>query len=270
MWTIGFIGGGNMAEALIKGIIVGDLYRPEQILVSDVDASRLDYLSAAYEVGSLADNSSVARQADILILAVKPQLISEVTAGIGKDLKKRALVISIAAGTPIAKLEEFLKDVPIVRVMPNTPALIGAGASALCANDKAKKRLNEAKSIFEAVGEAVVIDKEELMDVVTAVSGSGPAYFFLLAEEMIKAGTELGLEEETARKLVLQTARGAAMLAVQADAEGQSPAQLREKVTSPGGTTEAALEELSSNEFGKLIDGAVRRAFERGRELSDE
>jgi pyrroline-5-carboxylate reductase len=152
--------------------------------------------------------------------------------------------------------------------MPNTPALIGEGASALFANERAKDLLERAMSIFSAVGKAVIVDNEDLIDVVTAVSGSGPAYFFLLMEEMIKAGVELGLPQTIAKDLVLQTARGAGLLAAQADQNGESPAQLRQKVTSPGGTTAAALKVFAEGNLSKLIAAALTKARDRARELS--
>jgi len=161
-----------------------------------------------------------------------------------------------------------LGDVAVVRVMPNTPALIGEGASALFANDKAKPMLDEAKTIFSSVGKAVVVDDEDLIDAVTAVSGSGPAYYFLLTEEMIKAACELGLPREVAKNLVLQTAKGAALLATEADKKGESPAELRRKVTSPGGTTEAALKVFTASNFSQLITDALTAARDRSRELS--
>ncbi len=152
--------------------------------------------------------------------------------------------------------------------MPNTPALIGEGASALFANDKAKPMIERAKVIFSAVGETVIIEDEDLMDAVTAVSGSGPAYYFLLTEEMIKAAVDLGLSEDVAKNLVLQTAKGAALLAASADAQGENPAKLRQKVTSPGGTTEAALKVFAEGRFGPLVGSAIKKARDRGRELS--
>jgi pyrroline-5-carboxylate reductase len=152
--------------------------------------------------------------------------------------------------------------------MPNTPALIGEGASALFATDKAKPMLEKAKSIFSAVGTAVVVEDEDLIDAVTAVSGSGPAYYFLLMEEMIKAAGELGLASDVAKDLVLQTAKGAGLLAAEADKKGESPAELRRKVTSPGGTTEAGLKVFAEGRFGPLVEAAIKKACERSRELS--
>ncbi len=257
-----------MAEALIKGIIAADVYSPENILVSDVRQDRLDFLKKEYNVQITERNNALASDVDILVLSVKPQNMTDVLESIQGSLRDNVLIITIAAGIKTAKISAVLGNIPIVRVMPNTPALIAEGASALFANDKAKQMLDKAREIFSAVGTAVVVESEDLIDAVTAVSGSGPAYFFLLTEEMIKAAVELGISEDTAKKLVLQTAKGAALLALNADKHGETPAQLRQKVTSPGGTTQAALEVFKEVGFGSLVTAAVKRACERSRELS--
>lgn len=210
----------------------------------------------------------MAAKVDILVLSVKPQKMTDALQSIKDALKKDALVISIAAGKRIADIAAVLGDIAIVRVMPNMPALISEGASALFANDKAKPVLEKAKSIFSAVGEAVVVDDEGLIDTVTAVSGNGPAYYFLLMEEMIKAAGQLGLSDDVAKTLVLQTAKGAALLAVEADKRAESPAELRRKVTSPGGTTEAALKVFAEGKFGPLIAEAIKKGRERSQQLS--
>ena len=269
MGKIGFIGGGNMAEALIKGVITAGVYSSDNILVSDVKLERLTFLAKRYQVQTVDTNASLAKKADILVLSVKPQNIKEVLQGIKGELKKDILVISIAAGVRIANIAVELGDVAIVRVMPNTPALIGEGASALFANNKAKTMLEMAQSIFSAVGEYVVVNNEDLLDAVTAVSGSGPAYYFLLMEEMIKTAGKLGLPADVAKKLVLQTAKGASLLAAEADKAGETVEQLRQKVTSPGGTTEAALKVMEDGHIGLLIQQAITRAQQRSRELSN-
>lgn len=268
MGTIGFIGSGNMAEALIKGIIAAKMYAPENVFVSDIKAERLEFLTSRYGVAACKTNGEVAAKVDTLVLSVKPQTMNEALDSIKDAVGSKTLIISIAAGIKVAKIAGALGDVPIVRVMPNTPALIGEGASALFANKRAKPLLEKALSIFSAVGKAVVVDDEDLIDAVTAVSGSGPAYYFLLMEEMIKAGVKLGLPETVAKDLVLQTAKGAGLLAVEADKNGESPAQLRQKVTSPGGTTAAALKVFADGNLSELISTALTRARDRGRELS--
>jgi len=268
MEIIGFVGGGNMAEALIKGISTARLYEPENILVSDIRQERLDLLAKEYHVQPVGKNADLAAKVDILVLSVKPQNMTEALESIKDAIKQETLVISIAAGIRTAKIAAALGDMAIVRVMPNTPALIGEGASALFANDKAKPMLEKAKSLFSAVGKAVVVDDEDLIDAVTAVSGSGPAYFFLLMEEMIKAACQLGLPEDVAKDLVLQTAKGAGLLAASADRKGESPAELRKKVTSPGGTTEAAVAIFTQGNFGELITSALKKAHDRSKQLS--
>jgi len=268
MDTIGFLGGGNMAEALIKGIVAAKVYAPENIFVSDIRPERLQLLAKEYHVQTADGNAALAANVDILVLSVKPQNMTEALRSIKDALKTDTLVISIAAGIKVANISDVLGDIAIVRVMPNTPALISEGASALFANDKAKPMMEKAMSIFSAVGKAVVVGDEGLIDAVTAVSGSGPAYYFLLMEEMIKAASQLGLPEDVAKELVLQTAKGAALLASEADKKGESPAELRRKVTSPGGTTEAALKVFADGKISELITAAIKRARDRSQELS--
>jgi len=268
MDTIGFLGGGNMGEALIKGIITANLYAPENIFVSDIRPERLEFLAEQYQVQALDSNAALAAKVDILVLSVKPQNMAEALQSIKDALKPNALVISIAAGIKIANITTVLGDIAIVRVMPNTPALISEGASALFASERAKPMMEKAMSIFSSVGKAVIVDEEGLIDTVTAVSGSGPAYYFLLMEEMIQAAEQLGLPDNVAKDLVLQTARGAALLAGDADKRGESPAELRRKVTSPGGTTEAALKVFADGKISELVSAAIKRARDRSRELS--
>ncbi len=268
MSTIGFVGGGNMAEALIKGVIAAKLYAPENVFVSDIRTERLEFLKDQYGVTACDTNAELAAKVDTLVLSVKPQTMNDALDSIKGTVSGKMLVISIAAGIKVAKIAGVLGDVAIVRVMPNTPALIGEGASALFANDRARNVLERAVSIFSAVGKAVTVDDEDLIDAVTAVSGSGPAYFFLLMEEMVKAGVQLGLPETVAKDLVLQTAKGAGLLAAEADKNGESPAQLRQKVTSPGGTTAAALKVFADGNISELISAALTRARDRARELS--
>ena len=268
METVGFVGGGNMAEALIKGIITAKVCEPENIFVSDIKTEQLEYLAKQYGIQKANDNGEIAAKVDILILSVKPQNMTEALESIKNAVKKDTLIISIAAGVKTADIAAVLGDIGIVRVMPNTPALIGEGASALFANEKAKPMLERAKSIFTAVGKAVVVDDEDLIDAVTAVSGSGPAYYFLLTEEIIKAAIELGLPADVAKDLVLQTAKGAALLAAEADKRGETVAQLRQKVTSPGGTTEAALKVIADGKFGLLVEAAIKKARDRSQQLS--
>jgi pyrroline-5-carboxylate reductase len=261
--TIGFVGSGNMAEALIKGVIAANVYSPENVFISDIRAERLKFLAEKYNVIACEKNSELAAKVQTVVLSIKPQNMTEALESIEDAIGTDKLVISIAAGIKVANVTDILGDIAIVRVMPNTPALIGEGASA-----KAKPMLEKAMAIFSAVGKAVVVEDEDLIDAVTAVSGSGPAYYFLLMEEMIKAGVQLGLPEDVAKDLVLQTAKGAGLLVVEADKNNESPAELRRKVTSPGGTTEAALKVLAAGEISELISAAITRARDRGRELA--
>jgi pyrroline-5-carboxylate reductase len=256
-----------MAEALIRGIITANVCRPEAIFVSDIRPERLRLLAREYNVIAVDSNAELAAEAQTIVLSVKPQNMTDALESIKAAVAPDKLVISIAAGIKLAKIAGVLGPVPIVRVMPNMPAVIGQGATALYANEKAKPMLDAAITIFSSVGKAVLVDNEDLIDAVTAVSGSGPAYFFLLMEEMIKAGVELGLPEDTAKNLVLQTAKGAGLLAAEADKKGQSPAALRKNVTSPGGTTEAALKVMAASNFGRLINNALAAACKRSKEL---
>jgi pyrroline-5-carboxylate reductase len=268
MSTIGFIGGGNMAQALLTGILKAGLYHANHIWVSDVRLEQLDVLKDLYGIHTTADNKELTAQADVIVLSVKPQVMGEVLDGIAGTLKEGVLVISIAAGITTNSIREKLGDVQVVRVMPNTPALVGTGASGLYNAGATEEGLKAALDIFSSVGKAIVVEDESLIDAVTAVSGSGPAFFFLLMEEMITAGVELGLTAETAKTLVLQTAKGAALLAESAQEQSEDPAALRQKVTSPGGTTEAALKTFSAEGFEVIVKKALRAARDRGRALS--
>ncbi len=269
MAKIGFIGAGNMAEALIKGIISAKLVRPKKIYISDISLDRISKLKTDYKLNTCHDNIELIAQVDIVILATKPQHIPDVLEQIATHISPDKLIISIAAGITTAKINTFLPNLPTIRVMPNTPALIGQGASVLFANKNAEQRLKEALKIFNSVGKAFVISDESLLDAITAVSGSGPAYFFLLIEEMINAAKQLGLDADLAKQLVLQTAKGAALLAEKADKTGRSPAQLRKNVTSPGGTTEAALKVFNDEQFSAAVLVALQRAAERSKQLSE-
>jgi pyrroline-5-carboxylate reductase len=268
MNTIGFIGSGNMAEALIRGILTAGVYVPQEVYIGDIRRERLRELAGRYGVATRDSNSQVVEQAETVVLSVKPQVMTEALQSIREGPTTERLFISIAAGVKVAKIAAALGDVPIIRVMPNTPALVGEGASALFANEKAQTLLGKALSIFSAVGKAVVVQQEEQIDAVTAVSGSGPAYFFLLMEAMVDAGVALGLPPDVAKDLVLQTAKGAGLLAVAADKNGESPAVLRRKVTSPRGTTEAALKVFAAHRFPQSVAEALTAARDRSRELS--
>lgn len=267
--TIAFIGGGNMARSLIGGLIA-DGFPPDRIRVAEPDADQRGELSRAFGVHVTADNLQAAQGADGVVLAVKPQVIRDVAAELGPQAAADgAVVISIAAGIREADLSRWLGEgLPVVRAMPNTPSLVQTGATALYANARVSEQQRSlAESLMRAVGLTCWLDDESLMDAVTAVSGSGPAYFFLLMELMEDAGERLGLPRQTARLLTLQTALGAAKMALESE---DDPARLRQRVTSPGGTTEQALQCLEDGGMRDLVDRALRAAAQRAGELGDE
>jgi pyrroline-5-carboxylate reductase len=266
--SIGFLGGGNMAEALINGIITANLFPNEKIFASDIRKERLEHLEQKYSINTIDNNAALAQKVDILVLCVKPQQFSEAIQSIKNNIESVSLVISIAAGVRTCYISDALGDIAIVRAMPNTPALIGESATAVFANKKAQPMLKNAEKIFSSFGKCVIVDDEGLIDAVTAVSGSGPAYYFLLTEHIINAAIQLGLPENIAKTLVLQTAKGAALLAESEDKNNQSVEQLRKKVTSPGGTTEAALKKLAERKIDSLISEAIKAARDRSEELS--
>ena len=264
---LGLIGGGNMARSLVGGLIKSGI-APTNIIVSDPDDSIRQALAEDFSVQTYTDNSSVAHVTDILVLAVKPQVMQCAVEGIAENLLQRQpLVVSIAAGIPIASIESWAgSSLPLIRVMPNTPALTGNSASGMYANHLVSKyQRAQAQKIMEAIGTTVWVDDESLIDTVTAVSGSGPAYFFYLMDAMVKAAQEGGLNPETSRQLTLQTALGAARLALASD---ESPTELRRRVTSPGGTTEAAVEILDKKGCEKILIRAVHAARQRSVELA--
>ncbi len=265
--TITFIGGGNMAASLISGL-VADGYDPKYILTSDPDGEKLANLAARYGIRTTDDNVSAVEQADILVLAVKPQMLHEVASNLRAALTRRQpLVISIAAGVREAALREWLgDDLPLVRTMPNTPAMIQSGATVLhAAPGVSDKQKDLAENILRAVGLTQWVEDEALMDAVTALSGSGPAYLFLVMEAMEAAARELGLPAETARLLTLQTALGASRMAMESRTP---PSELRRQVTSPGGTTERAITALEEGGLRELFEKALTSARDRSRELS--
>ncbi|HHB12689.1 MAG TPA: pyrroline-5-carboxylate reductase [Chromatiales bacterium] len=266
---LAFIGGGNMAAALVGGL-VEDGWPSDRIVVSDPDAGRRAALAARYAVHTTPDNRAAAAEAEVLVLAVKPQVLRAVCTELAPTVQQtHPLVLSIAAGVRSADVERWLGGgVAVVRCMPNTPALVGAGATALVANPAVDAAGREtAEHILRAVGVTVWLEQEALMDAATAVSGSGPAYFFLFMEALMEAGTGLGLSPEVARLLTLQTALGAARLAL---ASEEDPAVLRQRVTSPGGTTERALAVLEDGGLRRLVRRAADAAAARSRELAEE
>ncbi len=265
---VGFIGAGNIARALAGGLINSGWDR-KRLMLSDPDAGQRDGVAKLLGLEVYADNAAVAARADILVFAVKPQaLASAATALAATAQRKRPLVVSVAAGVRIGDLERWLGgSLPVVRAMPNTAVLVGAGASGLYANARADAAMrSQAEAILRAVGVAVWVEREEQLDLVTALSGSGPAYFFLLMEALEQAAIEQGLPRATARLLALQTAYGAAKMALEGSEE---PAILRRHVTSPGGTTEQAIRVLEEGGLRKLCKDALTAAARRARELAE-
>ena len=264
--TIGFIGAGNMASSLVGGMIAKGI-RPARIWMSDLSAERLEQLAGQHRVHTHTDNDEIARRADVLVLAVKPQVMQSVCEALREQVQARQpLIISIAAGVTVANLKAWLGEVPVVRCMPNTPALVQAGATGLYPDPSVSEEQKSLSSqILGSVGLTFWFDRESDLDAVTAVSGSGPAYFFLLMESMISAAQSLGLDARTARQLVLQTAWGASQLAITSDA---GPDVLRQQVTSPGGTTAAALGQFEAGGLRELVLKALTAARDRSQELS--
>ena len=261
---IAVLGCGNMGQALVRGLLEKSVY-PQNISVFDVDRKKLDAIRKETSARIAKSNRLCATLADVVILAVKPQILQAVIQDISTVVGKDTLVISIAAGVPIARIEQFFKKpVCVVRVMPNMPALVGCGMSAFSPGRHAQARHKKiAEAILSALGEVAPVP-EKWLDLVTAISGSGPAYYFLLAEKMIEAAYELGMKVDLAKKLVYQTALGSGRVLAQTE---EDPELLIERVASKGGTTEAALKVFQKKGFGKIVQDAVKAAYKRSIEL---
>ena len=265
---ISFIGAGNMARSLIGGLL-NDHYPAENIVASDHDAQQRSQVSANLGIATYADNSEAIEGADIIVLAVKPQVMAELCREIKPLITDRKpLIVSIAAGIRSDVLSEWLGEShAVVRTMPNTPSLVGAGATALYATDKvSEQQRQQAESILRAVGIALWVEDETKMDAITAISGCGPAYFFLVMEVMQQVGEKLGLDADTARLLTLQTGFGATKMALESELEC---AELRRRVTSPGGVTERAIDKLLAGNIDNLFTEALTTAEQRSIELAN-
>ena len=263
--NISFIGGGNMAQALIGGLIARGL-PPTRITVSDPVEQVRDLLKEK-DVHVTEDNLAAIAQADIVVFAVKPQVLAQVLRPLYGQFDDK-LVISIVAGAEIAAISELLGTERVVRVMPNTPALVQTGAHGLYATEQVNSTDRElASQVLAATGLTIWVNSEAQIDAVTAVSGSGPAYFFYLMESMIRAGKNLGLDEKVATALTLQTALGAAQMAI---TSSNTPAELRKNVTSPNGTTQAAIEVFDHAQISQNIQAALAAAKTRSQELAQE
>jgi pyrroline-5-carboxylate reductase len=262
---VGFIGGGNMGEALIRGLLGANLVPADLITATDVRAERTAQLGRQFGITAHADNARLVREADVVILAVKPQIMASVLSEIAPVVTPRHLLISIAAGVATATIRTGLgKDARIIRVMPNTPALVLQGAAAIAkGRGVGAEDLAVAEEIFGAVGRAVVLE-EELMDAVTGLSGSGPAYVAIVIESLADGGVKMGLDRATAMTLATQTVLGAAQLLSET---GMHPGALKDMVSSPGGTTIAGISALEEGGIRTTFIRAVERATQRSREL---
>lgn len=266
---VGFIGGGNMASSLVKGLIASG-HSTDLLWVSDTNQDALHDLQTTLKVNITDNNIDLVNKVDVVVLAVKPQVLRSVAEQINRALKMRKiLVVSIVAGIVQDSLAEWIGiDIAIVRCMPNTPALVRTGATALYANNNVNDEQKDlAENILRAVGICLWVEHESQLDAVTAVSGSGPAYYFLLMEAMEYAALELGLTEHVARLLIQQTALGAAKIALESE---ETPGQLRERVTSPGGTTEEAIKMFDQGGFTQLVSKALHAARDRSIDMSKE
>jgi pyrroline-5-carboxylate reductase len=265
--TIAFLGAGNMAEALIKGLLRAGTARPESLIATGRREERLETLRRAYGVRTTLDNVAAVREADVVVLAVKPQALDKVLLQVAPAADMKKLFISVAAGVPISMMEKRLgQGVRLVRTMPNTPSLVGAGACALSKGEHASEEdMAVASRIFQSVGITTVVD-ENLLDAVTGLSGSGPAYIFLVIEALSDAGVKVGLPRYTALKLAAQTVLGSAQLLIETNAH---PGQLKDQVTSPGGTAIAGLHTLEAGGLRTTLINAVEAATRRSRELGE-
>lgn len=262
-----FIGAGNMASSIIGGL-VSHGYPPHLITATDPSTEQLEKLANETGIQTSTDNETAAAQAEAIILAVKPQVMEAVTSPLKTSVaENKPLIISIAAGITVKNLLNWMGgDLPIIRTMPNTPALVQTGATGLYANQAVSNEQKAlADTIFSAIGLASWFGQESDLDAVVAISGSGPAYFFMLMEAMEEAGIQLGLSAESARELTLQTALGAAKLALSSDVP---PAELRRRVTSPGGTTEQAIKCFQEGGLSQLVNDALQAASKRSKELA--
>jgi pyrroline-5-carboxylate reductase len=263
--TLGFLGAGNMAGAIIDGLLHGKVLPPERILASDAKGERLDHLRHLRGIRTTHDNHELVRECDVIVLAVKPQVIDKVLSEVGGQVRGDQLIVSVAAGVPIEAIEGRLPPGSrVVRAMPNMPATVQAGATAVAGGAHASEAdLRVARELFEAVGRVVTLD-ESLLDAVTGLSGSGPAYIMLIIEALADGGVKVGLHRDTALLLAAQTVFGSAKLLLET---GEHPGRLKDMVTSPGGTAIAGLHTLESGALRKTLIDAVEVATKRAAEL---
>ena len=264
---VGFVGAGNMGEALIKGLLNGHLCRPEQITCSDIRPERLKTIKEAYGVKTTSSNSDVVKHSDIVVLAVKPQILKQVVVDIGKYFELSKLVISIAAGVAMESIEYCAKqELKLIRVMPNICVSVGEGVSAIAAGKHATKEdLMVAKAIFDSAGKSLFVE-ENLLDAVTGLSGSGPAYVFLIIDALADAGVKVGLARSDALLLASQTVLGSAKMLIET---GEHPGRLKDMVTSPGGTSIAGIHALEEGGVRTTLIKAVEVATQRSKVLGE-
>lgn len=264
MNKIGFIGGGKMATAIIKGIINSGLYLKENIFVSDKNIDALNSLKENFGINTTQDNSAVVKNANILLFAVKPFVLRDVLTELKEHISENHIVMSIAAGVSIDTIEEIVGKIPVVRIMPNTPALVNAGMSAVCCGHHASEQdVKLALDILKNIGEVIQTD-EKYIDVITAVSGSSPAFYYYIINEIARAGEKLGLDYQTALKLSSQTALGAAKMIMET---GISPEQLIVNVTTPGGCTEVGNKVLAENKVSEILFDTINKTAKKANEL---
>ncbi len=264
---VGFIGAGNMGEALMKGLLHGHLCKPEQIMCSDIRPERLKSMKEVYGVKTTSDNIEIVKRSDIVVLAVKPQILKEVVTEIGRSVDPSRLIITIAAGVAMESIESCAKkELKLIRVMPNICVSVGEGISAISAGKHATKEdLTVAKAIFDSVGKSLFLE-EHLLDAVTGLSGSGPAYIFLIIDALADGGVKMGLSKTDALLMVSQTVLGSAKMLLQT---GEHPGRLKDSVTSPGGTSIAGLHALEEGGVRTTLINAVEVATQRSKVLGE-
>jgi pyrroline-5-carboxylate reductase len=269
-YELSILGAGNMAEAIARGVLAKKVCTADQIIAADPVEARRTLFTRELGIRTVSNNADAARDAKVLLLSTKPYQMKEALAPVGAVMNEKTLVISIAAGITSRAIAEALgagKKWRVIRTMPNTPMLVGEGVVGIAAGEHATAEdLATARRIFEAAADVIDVPEDKI-DAVTALSGSGPAYFYFLVEHLVRAGVEMGLKTEDATKMAIKTAAGAGKLLV---SSSDAPAELRRKVTTPGGTTHAAISHMESKDFGNIVVDAIKAAEARGRELGKQ
>ena len=266
--TICFIGSGAMATAMIAGLSKKDLIEPSNVVASDPYPGQLEKLAGRYQVNTTQNNSEAIKDKDIVVLSIKPQNLEEVGAGLQGQISPDSLILSIIAGAPIRNISRKFHHYRVVRVMPNTPARVGKGMSVwTCTEEVSETQKSYTRAILEALGEEIFVEDEDYLDMATALSGTGPAYFYLLVDMLVKVAEDMGLDHDSALALVLETARGAGEMAEQS---GETMDTLINRVRSPGGTTAAAFDYLDGTNFRDIFSAAVTAARDRAVDLADQ